>query len=42
MCIEYGVSFSLSFSLSFRHWTRNKIVKITASQPGWNKTQENM
>jgi hypothetical protein len=32
MCIEYGVSFSLSFSLSLWHWTRNKIVKITASQ----------
>jgi len=33
MCIEYGVSFSLSFCLSLWHWTRNKIVKITASQP---------
>jgi hypothetical protein len=33
MCIEYGVSFSLSFSLSLWHWARNKIVKITASQP---------
>ncbi len=31
MCIEYGVSFSPSFSLSLCHWTRNKIVKITAS-----------